>query len=125
VRRALVLSALSALATLTACEAASGHAPVARITATPRAIPEHDGFQTDVVLSGATSADPVDDPDGGLPLAYEWEILGDDVHIESGGLTSRELTVRFLGDRPATILLTVTDAEGQSATARLQLQLTL
>jgi len=110
---------------LLACEQPAGHAPVARITATPRAIPEHDGFQTDVVLSGASSADPVDDPDGALPLAYRWEIIGDDVHLEAGTFAARDLTIRLLGDRPATVLLTVTDADGQSATARLQLQLTL
>ncbi len=107
------------------CEQPAGHAPVARITAMPRAIPEHDAFQTDVALSGATSADPIDDPDGGLPLSYRWEIIGDEVHLEAGTFASRDLTIRLLGDRPATVRLTVTDSDGQSATASLQLQLTL
>jgi len=108
-----------------ACTNEVGHAPVARIDITPRAIPEHDDFQTDVLLDGTGSADPIDDPDGGLPLTYTWEIGGDEARIQQGTATSSRLTVRFLGARPATIRLTVTDQTGLSGTARVQLQLTI
>ncbi len=86
-----------------ACTNEVGHAPVARIDITP----------------------PIDDPDGGLPLTYTWEIGGDEARIQQGTATSSRLTVRFLGARPATIRLTVTDQTGLSGTARVQLQLTI
>lgn len=107
------------------CASEQGRPPVARITAEPRAIPEHDGFQTDVILDGTTSADPIDDPDGTRPLSYAWEITGDEVRFQQGTPASPTITVRFLGDRPATVRLTVTDEDGHHSTARLQMQLTL
>lgn len=128
-RLSVVLASVAAIAACVACAACAddrtGHAPVARIDTTPNAIPEHDDFQTDVVLDGTGSADPIDDPDGGLPLTYTWDISGDEVHVEQGALTAPTLTVRFQGLRPATIRLTVTDTTGQSGSARVQLQLTL
>jgi hypothetical protein len=110
---------------LVGCVSDSSHAPVARIEATPRAIPFHDSFQTDVVLDGSASADPIDDPDGTLPLKYQWEIVGDEARVQSGSMTSSKLTVRLLGDHPATVRLTVTDADGDESTARLQTQVTV
>jgi hypothetical protein len=109
----------------TACAVDAGHPPVARIEATPRVILEHDGFQTLVSLDGTASADPIDDPDGVEPLSYEWTIRGDEVRFESGDRTSPAPQVRFRGDAPATVELTVTDAEGSSNTASLQMQLTI
>jgi hypothetical protein len=121
-----VAVAVAVLVTATwACTTENGHAPVARIDTTPNAIPEHDDFQTDVVLDGTGSADPIDDPDGGLSLTYTWDISGDDVRIQQGTVTSSRLTVRFAGARPPTIRLTVTDQTGLSGTARVQLQLTI
>jgi len=102
-----------------------GHAPVARIKADPRAIPEADDFHTDVVVDGTESADPIDDPDGGLPLTYQWEISGDAMQLSAGSATSSTFTGRFQGIRPATIRLTVTDQSGQTGTARFQLGLTV
>ncbi len=113
------------LAFLGACTTETGHAPVARIDVTPNAIPERDDFQTDVVLDGTGSADPIDDPDGGLPLTYTWDIGGDAVRVEQGTVTTSRLTVRFQGARPATIRLTVTDVTGLAGTARVQLRLTI
>lgn len=107
------------------CTTDEGRPPVARIVASPRAIPEHDGFQTDVVLSGTTSADPIDDPEGTRPLDFVWQITGDEARYQDGTPTSPTITVRLLGDRPATVRLTVTDEDAQSATATLQLQLTI
>ncbi|HKA90189.1 MAG TPA: hypothetical protein VKE22_21155 [Haliangiales bacterium] len=109
-----------------ACTSESNdHAPIARIDVTPGAIPEHDDFQTDVVLDGTRSGDPIDDPDGGLPLAYTWDISGDDMRVQQGTFASSRLTVRFQGLRPATIRLTVTDTTGLSGTARVQMRLTI
>lgn len=98
---------------------------MARIAAAPRAIPEHDSFQTDVTLDGSASADPIDDPEAMRPLAYQWEISGDDVRVEAGSSMAPKLTIRLFGAHPATVKLTVTDEDGQSSTTRYQLQLTV
>jgi hypothetical protein len=66
------------LCLVAACGTDVGHAPVARIAASPRAVPEQDSFQTEVTLDGRASADPIDDPDGERPLVYTWEISGDE-----------------------------------------------
>lgn len=117
-RRALISAWFAA-----ACGAPEGHPPVARITADPPSIPEHDGFQTQVVLDGTASADPLDPPG---PLEYHWEITNDEARFEPGSTAADPApTVTFLGDRPATIRLTVTDQDGQSATSRYQMTLTL
>jgi hypothetical protein len=110
---------------LAACAADLGHAPVARIAASPRAIPEQDSFQTEVRLDGRASADPIDDPEGARPLTYAWEITGDDLRIVRGRTTDPELTITLFGAHPATVRLTVEDEDGRTATARLQLQLTV
>jgi hypothetical protein len=119
VRRAFLLLLL------VSCTEPGGHAPVARIDALPRALPEHDNYQTDIVLDGRASADPLDDPDGTAPLAYIWEITNDDYEVFEGDEDEAVLTVRFLGTRPPSVRLTVMDEDGQQSTARLQLQLTL
>jgi hypothetical protein len=110
---------------LVACGTDVGHAPVARISASPRAIPEQDSFQTQVTLDGSASADPIDDPDGDRPLSYAWEITGDDLRIVRGRTTEPELTITLFGAHPATVRLTVEDEDGRTSTARLQLQLTV
>jgi hypothetical protein len=107
------------------CVVEPGHTPVARISASPRAIPERDSFQTSVVLNGSASADPIDDPDGERPLTYRWEVTGDDARIVSGRTTAPTMTIQLFGAHPATVRLTVTDEDGQSSTARTQLQLTV
>ena len=111
--------------TLVACAADPGHAPVARISATPRAVLENDGFQTQVVLDGSTSGDPVDDPEGATPLDYQWAIENDEFRVVSGALDTQQVTLSFFGGRPATVRLTVTDGDGRTSMARLQLQLTV
>jgi hypothetical protein len=118
---------LAALAALVAgaCSAEDGHPPLARIELTPGAILENDGFQTEVTLDATTSADPIDDPAGTAPLTYAWTITGDEVRFERGRATSPAPVVRFRGDRPATIELTVTDADGATASAVAHLQLTV
>jgi hypothetical protein len=98
---------------------------VARAEATPSTIPEHDGFQTPVTLDATASADPLDDPEGTSPLRYSWRILSDEFRIESGSDQDATLVVGFRGDRPATIELTVVDADGDSSTTSFQMQLTV
>ena len=110
---------------LAGCAIEPGHPPVARIEADPGTIPEHDGFETVVILDGTESADPVDDPDGTAGLGYAWTITGDEFRFESGDASSPAPQVRFRGETPATIELTVTDAEGDENTASVQLQLTV
>jgi len=120
VRPLLVLTFL-----LAACEQEPGHAPVARISATPRAVLENDGFQTQVTLDGSASADPVDDPEDTTQLQYHWAIENDEFRVIGGSLDAQEVELTFFGARPATVRLTVTDVDGRSSTARIQLQLTV
>ncbi len=112
------------------CALDDGRPPLARIDVVPAAIPENDGFQTEVVLDASRSADPIDDPDGSEPLAVRWEIIGDEARYASGDeafliLGDLTPTLTFRGDQPATIRLTVTDADGLEATATEHLQLTV
>ncbi len=110
---------------LGACEQPIGHPPIARIDLVPAAIPAFDNFQTVVELDGQASADPVDDPADSAPLTYRWQILDSETRFEMGRDTSAAPRVRFLGDRPATIVLTVTDLDGQEASATKNLALTV
>jgi hypothetical protein len=110
---------------VTACAVPDGHPPVARISATPPGVLENDGFQTVVTLDASASSDPIDDPEGTSSLDYAWEILGDEVMIDEGDLTDPTLVVRFRGDRPPTVKLTVTDEDGIDNTASLQILLTV
>jgi len=119
----LWLTSLGALA-LAACSPDDGHPPLARIVLTPDGVLENDGFQTAVTLDATTSADPIDDPSGDAPLRFAWTILDDEARFE-GRTTSPTPTVRFRGDRPATIELTVTDEDGASTTATAHLRLTV
>ncbi len=121
----ILIIALAAVA-LGGCVVEDGRPPLARIELVPEAIPENDGFQTAVTLDGTTSADPIDDPDGAAPLDHHWEIIGDEAEFEPGDdADDAAPQVRFRGDRPATIRLTVTDRSGLDATATVQLQLTV
>jgi len=107
-----------------ACTADEGYPPLARIDLSPDAIVENDGFQTAVTLDGTASADPIDHP-GGTTLDYAWQILDDEFRFEGSRDTSPMATVRFRGDRPATIVLTVTDDDGRTASAVAHLRLTV
>lgn len=123
VRRVTILAVLVLPGCLPADE---GRPPLARIDIVPAAIPENDGFDTAVTLDGRASADPIDDPDGSERLDYRWEILGDEVRFEAGSDESDAApVVRFRGDRPATVRLTVTDSDGLDATTTAYVQLTV
>lgn len=107
------------------CVADEGRPPIARVVLAPEAIPENDGFQTAVTLDATSSADPVDDPDGSDRLTYVWAIAGDEFRFDAGDAADPTPVVRFRGDRPATITLTVTDRDGLEASATVNLQLTV
>ena len=111
---------------LAACDAPIGHPPIARIELSPGAIPAHDEFQTAVVLDGTKSADPIDDPSGTETLQYQWTIVDAEARFDPGSRDSQpKPTVRFRGERAATIVLTVTDPDGNDASATKYLQLTV
>jgi hypothetical protein len=107
-----------------ACTTPEGRPPIARITLSPEAILSDDQYQTAVTLDGTRSKD-VDDPDGTAPLEYRWTIEGDAFRFESGTDTSAMPVVRFQGERPATIGLTVVDRDGLDAFAVAHVQLTV
>jgi hypothetical protein len=115
---------LAALAGGAACTTPEGRPPIARISLSPEAILSDDQYQTPVTLDGTRSRD-VDDPDGTAPLEYRWVIEGDAFRFESGGETSAMPVVRFQGERPATIELTVVDRDGLDAFAVAHVQLTV
>jgi hypothetical protein len=108
-----------------ACDLDGGHSPVARASATPDTIDEHDGYQTLVTLDAAASADPIDDPEGQRPLRYQWRILGDEYRFETGDEHDMAPVVSFRGDLPATVELTVTDEDGDSHTVDFEMRLTV
>ncbi len=114
-----------ALVALAGCDVGDGNPPLARASASPSAIVENDGFQTAVTLNGSASSDPIDDPSGSSPLTFRWTIRGDEYRYEDGTGTSAAPVVRFRGDRPATIELTVTDVDGMWSTVVFQTQLSI
>jgi hypothetical protein len=121
----LIPAVCGAIGALGACDISDDRPPVARIGLSPKLIPERDSFNTDVVLDGSSSDDPIDDAEGLLPLRYDWEVSGDEHRVQAGSLTDAMVTLRFEGFRPAPIALTVTDVDGQTNTASTQLQLTI
>ena len=122
----VLIISLAACVSLSGCATEeTGYPPVARIGASPTAIPENDNFQTEVTLDATMSADPIDDPQHQRPLRYRWQIIGDEFRLEDGTMSSETLTVTLLGERPATIQLTVIDVDGNESTAQEQLQLTV
>jgi hypothetical protein len=123
VRRLTIL--LGVFSALAGCTLDDGRPPLARIEITPAAIVENDGFQTLVTLDGTASADPLDDPDGSERLEYFWQILDDEHRFDGSRANAQAPTVRLRGDRPATIVLTVTDEDGLEATAVDHVQLTV
>jgi len=127
VLRTLVRSTLGLLCTASwaACAVPDGHPPVARILNHPSGILQDDNFQTVMTLEATESNDPLDDPREERPLHYQWDLRGDDYQIDSGDLESAEVVVRFRGNRPPTIELTVTDEDGLENTATKQLTLTV
>lgn len=118
------LPALVVATVLAACASDGGRPPVARIELVPDQIGENDGFQTAVTLDGTASADPLDHPDAAR-LGFTWQILDDEVRFEPGDHADDAApVVRLRGDRPATIVLTVTDDDGLTSTTTAHLRLT-
>ena len=124
-RGALVRWGLGAILMI-GCDAPIGHPPIARIDLSPAAIPAHDDFQTMVTLDGSKSADPVDDPAGATKLTYQWEIVDAENRYETGSRDTQQMSqVRFRGERPPTITLTVTDKDGNESSSTKYLDLTV
>jgi len=115
-----MLRAAIALVALTACTASTDRPPVARIAAMPPAIPEGDGFATDVVLDGTASA-AIDDPSA--ELGFTWQFLDDDAQADD--LHQPTVTARFAGARPHRIVLTVTAPGGATGHVTRELELTV
>jgi hypothetical protein len=115
-RKALLWWGLSLGLGALGCEADFSHPPVARLQLSPDYVREGDAFITTVMLSGKTSADPFDDPQGRVKLGFRWT-LPEGARIESGTVTGPELTIRLAGDRPAAVTLEVTDGDGVTASA--------
>ena len=65
----LTAAAAAALASGASCAPEDSRPPVARAEAIPAAIPEHDGFQTEVTLDGSASTDPEGDE-----LTFRWTL---------------------------------------------------
>jgi hypothetical protein len=120
-----VRAALLALLCAACGTESEGRPPVARITATPRAIPLNDDYTTDVVIDGLESADPIDDPEATMPLEFRWRILEDGGRFVGGDATSVQATIRLAGARPARLELTVTDADGDEGRDVMAMQLTV
>ena len=105
-----------AIALITAgCGGQSGHPPIARIRVQPEYVPVHDGYQTDVVLDGSGSADPVDDPLGTRPLLYQWSVADPNAPILPDP-SAAIVTIRIAGEAPVQVSLTVADGSDDKTT---------
>lgn len=112
-------SAFVAAIACASCTTATDRPPIARITATPTAILVHDDFQTEVKLDGTSSGTL----DGTAALDFAWQLLDDEARTDQD-LGRDMLTVRFRGDRPPRVVLTVTADELTDSTT-LPIQLTV
>jgi hypothetical protein len=74
-----------------------------------------------VTIDGSKSA-ALDDP--AAPLAFAWQFLDDEAKTDQS-LGNEMLTVKFRGDRPPRIVLTVTAGSGLSDTVTELLPLTV
>jgi hypothetical protein len=128
--RLLPLLAVLAALGAGACQTTTGHPPVARVTVTPKYVPEGDGCTTVVALDGTASKDELDDPSGQQPLWFRWELdedgcVGPGPDVASGSLTAPTISVRIRGDRPVTVTLTVRDASGATAVRTAMIGITV
>lgn len=111
---------LLSLSLVAACALDLAPRPVARVHATPDALAQDDGFRTLVTLDGRGSRDDFGDPPAAL--SYAWS-LGAGARVERADAQNALLFVRFAGERPPTVTLTVTTADGRQGetTARIAL----
>lgn len=124
---------LLAVIALCACQSAQDPVPVARIELAPAHIPEGDDFSTPVLMDGRRSlpapgeetlhmgwAFQIEDTQDGYRVAPEEEQPGDC----AGHMLAPCVLVRFAGDHPVPVTLTVTSG-GITATTRRTLGLTV
>lgn len=112
------------LAALPGC-GGSGHPPTARAVAAPAYLPIGDGYQTDVALDGGGSDDVADDPHAVRPLRFAWMISDPAPRVTAGALDAARVTVRLAADAPTTVVLTVTDEDGDAGRATLHVGVTV
>lgn len=109
---------------LVGCQQELGRPPVPRFTLDPEWIEQGDDFRTPVVLDATASADELDDPRA--PLDVTWSFDDERVRFADGddehGAT---VTVTAAGERPLTIVLTVTDPDGLASSLSHRLGITV
>jgi len=127
------LAACCAALALAHCTSTGGPAPLARLDLSPAHIPEADGFATPVLLDGRRSL-PAEGEDAS-DLRWAVRILDtDDGYLvapaeeQPDGCAAHMLApcvlVRFRGDHPVVVELSVTSG-GRSSTARRTVALTV
>jgi len=124
VRAAAILSLL-----LLSCQAETSRGPIALASLTPAFIPEGDLFSTPVLLDARASTDPDD-----ASMSYSWRLRETDQYLIdsldtpppgcSDHLRAPCCVVRFRGERPVPVELTVTTENG-SDTSTVMLGLTV
>ena len=108
---------------LTACQQEFGRPPVPRFTVDPQYILTGDDYATRVTLDSSGSADELDDPTA--PLDVDWSFDDERVRVVEGSRHSPTLVLTAPGERPVTIVLTVTDPDGRSSSLSQRLGVTL
>lgn len=122
------------LAIPAACSKTKGRPPVARIQVTPRYIPT--GVETQVTLDAHRSCDELDAPEtcdktsdgpgppGGCPggVTFSWEL--DVPFLALGDLNAPKVDVLVTPDRPISVIVTVTDCDDNSTSARTTIGIT-
>ncbi len=121
---------LAAAAFSAACGAPPESAPSAVVTSDPESVCLGDGFATPIVLDASDSAPRLTlvpappDPDA-PPLRYRWTLSGSRWVLVEGVLDGERLVVAIEGDRPLHVELSVSDAEGGTATTDHTVAVTL
>ena len=114
---------------LLSCQVDTTRGPIAVASLTPATVPEGDLFSTPVLLDARASTDPDD-----ASMTYSWRLREPEQHLIddldtpppgcSDHLRAPCVVVRFRGERPVPVELTVTTENG-SDTSTVMLGLTV